>query len=107
MKTWRVTQAGLQKVMNIPWCAVILKNCHSEWTEIKIIFHPDKKSTKKDTCLLDAAPNPRRSLTVSTDTQKNPSYFWIQKELSAQKQKPIVQYKWHAGLVLFLMKKNS
>ena len=45
MKSWRATQAGLQKVMNIPWCAAILKNCHSEWSEIKIIFHPDKNPT--------------------------------------------------------------
>lgn len=71
MKSWRATQAGLQKVMNIPWCGAILRNCHSEWSEIKIIFHPDKKKTnqyksRKDICLPDAALNPRQGLTACT-----------------------------------------
>lgn len=70
MKSWRATQAGLQKVMNIPWCGAILRNCHSEWSEIKIIFHPDKKTnqykSRKDICLPDAALNPRQGLTACT-----------------------------------------
>lgn len=70
MKSWRATQAGLQKVMNIPWSGAILRNCHSEWSEIKIIFHPDKKTnhykSRKDICLPDAALNPRQGLTACT-----------------------------------------
>lgn len=97
MKSWRVTQAGLQKVMNIPRCAPILRNCHSEWSEIKNYISPGYKkatNTKAErtyVCLMlpliqDKAWQPAPSNVTATEASKQRDYTtWTAKKESGAK----------------------